>query len=106
MRATNRRGPATRQYLLVRSPEGTAELLADGVHLWSSDTDPDVLGELGTDALRDADIGDVLNYLIDAGHLSEEDADECAVDSPEDDDEYDDGDDDGDDELDDDELDD
>jgi hypothetical protein len=80
----------------VRSPEGTVELLSNGVHVWSSDTDPDLLDELGTDAVLDEDIGDVLDYLVEAGHLTEDDADECTVDSPEDDDDPE-GDDDGDD---------
>jgi hypothetical protein len=83
--APNRR-PAPRVYLLARTAEGTAELLSDGETLWSSDTDPDLLDELGTDALRDDDLGDVLEYLIAQKYLTSDEADECIVDSPEDDD--------------------
>lgn len=76
-----------RQCLLVRSLEGSAELLADGATVWTSDNDPDVLEELGTDAVRDEDIGDILDYLVETKVLSEDEADDCVVDSPEDDDE-------------------
>lgn len=80
--------PPARGYLLKRTEDGKAELFADGLTLWSSDTDPDLLEALGTDAVRNDDIGDVLNYLVDAGHLSEAEADDhCVVDSPEDEDE-------------------
>lgn len=83
--APNRR-PEPRVYLLARTAEGTAELLSDGETLWSSDTDPDLLDELGTDALRDDDIGDVLDYLVAQKYLTSDEADDCIVDSPEDDD--------------------
>lgn len=78
---------ATQQYLLVRDPDsGTVQLIADGVTRWASDSDPDVLEELGHDYIRDEDIGEVLDYLVAAEHLTEEESDECAVDSPEDED--------------------
>lgn len=81
---------ATQQYLLVRDPDsGTVQLIADGVTRWASDSDPDVLEELGHDYIRDEDIGEVLEYLVSARQLSQDEADECAVDSPDDDDEED-----------------
>lgn len=83
--AANHR-PAPRVHLLARTAEGTAELLADGETLWSSDSDPDLLDELGADAIRDDDLGDVLDYLVAQKYLTDEEADDCAVDSPEDDD--------------------
>lgn len=83
--APNRR-PEPRVYLLARTPEGTAELLSDGETLWSSDSDPDLLDELGTDALRDDDLGDVLDYLVAQNYLTDEQADDCIIDSDEDDD--------------------
>ncbi len=79
-RAENRRAPV-RQHTLRLSEEGTAELLADGVTLWASDTDPDLLEELGTDALRDRDLGDVLEYLVDIRQLSDDEANECLIES-------------------------
>lgn len=76
---------ATQQYLLVRDADsGTVQLIAEGVTLWSSDSDPDVLEELGTDVITDDDLGDVLEYLVAGDYLTEAEADECAVDSPED----------------------
>jgi len=101
MSATAARTPA--RYLLKRTEDGKAELFSNGVTLWSSDTDPDLLEELGHDAVRDDDMGDVLEYLVEAGHLSDSDADDgVVVDSPEDEDELEDDDGDDDDDYDDD----
>ncbi len=96
------------RFILVRDADtGTAQLIEDGVTRWSSDNDPELLETLGTDALRDADIGDVLEHLVSLDLLTEEEANEIPVDSPEDDDDDDDGfDDDDDDDDDDDEEDD
>lgn len=72
------------EHLLVLSEAGTAELFANGVSLWASDSDPEVLEAVGTDALEDADVGEVLRYLMAEGLLTEDQAHACAVDSPED----------------------
>jgi hypothetical protein len=85
-RLLNRRAAPARVLLLTRTVEGTAELLADGVTLWASDTDPDLLDVLGTDAILDADLGDVLDYLVEHNFMTDDEADDCVVDSPEDDD--------------------
>lgn len=85
-RLVNRRRAPARVLLLARTAEGTAELLADGVTLWASDSDPEVLDVIGADALRDADLGDVLDYLVEHNYLTDDEADDCVVDSPEDDD--------------------
>lgn len=83
------------EYLLVRDADtGKAELFRDGRAVWASDQDPDLLEVLETDVIRDEDIGDVLDYLVEHKYLSDAEADECPVDSPEDDEDEPDGDDD------------
>jgi hypothetical protein len=79
-------GAAVRQYKLTLSAEGTAELLADAVTVWASDTDPDLADDLGTDAVTDDDLADVLDYLVDTGRMSDDEADDCLIESFEPDD--------------------
>lgn len=87
-------------YVLEIDEEGKAELVrqSDMVTLWSSDSDPDVLEEFGTDHFDDADGDDLVEYLVDREVLSESQADHTDIASPAgpgDDDEDDDEDDDG-----------
>lgn len=82
--------------------EGGAELTHNGATVWASDADPDFVDEFGDDLLAygtppereanpsDADEGaaaagfddmvlDVFDYLIEAGYLTEAEADRCDV---------------------------
>ncbi len=73
---------------------GTLELLREGRTVWSSDNDPDVLEELGTDALELEDLPDVLDYLVDRKLLTSQEADDALdAEFPEDEDEADEADD-------------
>lgn len=78
---------AERLLLLSLSDEGQAELLDDGKTVWASDSDPDVLAVIDSDVIRTADLGDVLDYLVDTDVLTDEEAENCPVEAPEDDDE-------------------
>lgn len=61
---------------LMLHESGTAELLREGQTVWTSDSDPDVLEELGTDELLQEDIPDVLDYLVEQTYLTTEEADD------------------------------
>lgn len=64
---------------------GTAELFSDGVSVWASDADEDFADEMGNDTLVADDIGDALDYLVDAGYMTDAQADDCYI-VPEDED--------------------
>lgn len=61
---------------LILQDTGTVELLREGQTVWSSDADPDVLEQLGTDELEEDDIPDVLDYLVDRKFLTDQQADD------------------------------
>lgn len=49
--------------------------------VWASDSDPDFLEEMGgQEFLDENDIAEVLEYLVDEGHMSDAEADACEVD--------------------------
>ena len=104
--------PASGAVRLLISEAGTAELTFNGRTLWASDTDPDFIEELGEDVLEpngdidDDTVGEILDYLVEFGFLTDAQANDALVvfpelgetiDVPDDDDdgeEYDDDDDD------------
>ncbi len=70
---------SSKAFRFVLSSSGTAELLSDGVNVWTSDADEDFTDYWGTDTLVRDDIGDVLDYLVDEGYLTDRQADNCYV---------------------------
>jgi hypothetical protein len=66
-------------YELKVSNRGTAELVQDGKSLWTSDDDGDLSDEIGGDFITEANVGKVLDYLVDIGALTERQADDCWV---------------------------
>lgn len=74
--------------------EGSAELLKNGEQIWASDSDEDFMEEFGEDnpnknalQLGPDDLGYVLDYLVDIGEMTDDEADMCPVDpGPEDED--------------------
>lgn len=90
----------TGRYRLTFNEEGGAELTHNGATVWASDADPDFVDEFGDDLLPadrqrwpnpraddDGDDGadfddmalDVFDYLVEAGYLTEAEADRCDV---------------------------
>jgi hypothetical protein len=58
---------------LLFTETGTVELLdSDGEQLWSSEDDQDFRDEFGTEFLDSEDTDDVSEYLIDIGHLEDD----------------------------------
>ncbi len=66
---------------LVLRENGTAELLgANGVTLWASDSDEDFADTwAGTMFLNESDVEELLEYLVEAGQLTEYQADHCEI---------------------------
>ncbi len=76
------------EVLLVLNPDTRgAELFRDGEQVWASDSDADLVEELGTDKVERDDIGDVLDYLVDQKYMTDAEADDCPVDEGTDEDE-------------------
>jgi hypothetical protein len=48
--------------------------------LWASEGDPEFLAELGHGVIDENDIGEVLEYLCEVGHMTGTEADRCEVD--------------------------
>jgi hypothetical protein len=72
---------AAKSFCLVLTRGGGAELIdvADNENVvWSSDDDSDFAEEFDAFLTQD-DVGDVLDYLEDAGELSRHEADACDV---------------------------
>jgi len=80
------------RYRLTFTDEGGAELTHNGATVWASDADPDFVDEFGDDLLGQgpddddseaADLDDmvldVFDYLIEAGYLTQAEADRCDV---------------------------
>jgi hypothetical protein len=68
---------------LILTANGGAELIEldaneDEAQVWASDSDDD-FREGFPDFLNEHDAGDVLEYLVDTGMMSEEEADECEL---------------------------
>jgi hypothetical protein len=72
----------TPRYKLALREDGTAELIRDGEQVWASDSDEDLVDEFGSRALslEPDDIGDILDYLVDEGYLTDYQADHCYID--------------------------
>lgn len=70
---------AVRKLRLHLTEEGGAELLAGTDQLWASDSDDEFLEEFGTEILDENDLDEILEYLVDSGHMTSEEADrtEC-----------------------------
>jgi hypothetical protein len=74
----SRRGP---EVLLTLLAEGGANLTIGGKSTWASDSDEEFAEEFaGREMLDENDIGELLEYLVDTGTLSEDEADECEID--------------------------
>ena len=58
---------------------GGAELTRSGVQIWASDSDDDFAEEFGDEFLDENDTEAVLEYLVEAGHLTDDDADNAEV---------------------------
>lgn len=59
---------------------GTAKLIdSQGHTLWASDADEAFKDEFGDEFLDEEDDADILDYLVDAGHLTDEDADAVEI---------------------------
>jgi len=69
-------------YRCVLSTSGTVELLADGETIWASDADEDFMDEYGLHVTSEQ-LGDVLEYLVGEGYLTDRQADDCWVVEPE-----------------------
>lgn len=64
-------------WVLRLDEQGKAELLRDGVTVWSSDSDPDVLEVFGDDVFDEGDDNELVAYLVeDRELLTWEEADE------------------------------
>lgn len=62
--------------LILHEQTGTVELLQDGHTVWSSDADAEVLEAFGADEFTEDDIPEVLDYLVDNGFMTSEEADD------------------------------
>lgn len=73
---------ATPRFKLALRDDGTAELLLGAEQRWASDSDENLVDEFGSRALslEPDDIGDLLDYLVDQGYLTDYQADHCYVD--------------------------
>jgi hypothetical protein len=69
------------RYELLLNAEGGAELLSSrGSTLWASDSDEEFQEAFADrEILDENDIDDVLEYLVDAGELTEREADDCTI---------------------------
>jgi len=66
--------------LLILRANGSAELLSlSGRQLWESDSDDDFKDEISEEFLTEADVADILDYLVEAGTLSDKEADACEI---------------------------
>jgi hypothetical protein len=64
---------------LILHANGSAELLRADVTVWSSDSDEAFKDEVSQEFLNEDDVPDILDYLVDAGRLTEEEADDCLI---------------------------
>lgn len=66
---------------LILTPHGTAELVNTfNQTLWASDDDPDFLEEFdGDDFVREEDVDDILDYLVEIEQLEPDEADAIDV---------------------------
>lgn len=58
---------------------GGAELTRSGVQIWASDSDDEFAEEFGQEFLDENDTEAILEYLVEAGHLSDDEADDAEV---------------------------
>lgn len=72
-----RRAPATSDppFALTLLSNGGAELTRNGVQIWASDADDDFADEFGQEFLDENDAESVFEYLVEAGHLDDDEAD-------------------------------
>lgn len=67
-------------HVLLLKADGGAELLQGDRTLWASDSDADFADAFeGHDLFEQEDIPDLLDYLVDAGVLDDEEADDCEI---------------------------
>jgi hypothetical protein len=64
---------------LVLTPGGTAELCRGDVVLWGSADDEDFREEFGEDILDEEDAEEVVDYLVEHGIVSEEEAEKLVI---------------------------
>ncbi len=70
---------------LLLTAHGTVQLLDDADNvLWSSDDDDDFSDEFNDEFLEEADVEDILDYLVEADLLCEDDELDLQIDSLED----------------------
>ncbi len=68
-------------FQLVLRANGSAELLdRHDEQVWASDSDEDFQQDwAGSMFLKESDVEDVLEFLVEGGHLTEEEADDCEI---------------------------
>ncbi len=67
--------------VLTLLAEGGANLTDGSRTMWASDSDEEFAEEFaGREMLDENDLAELLEYLVDTGVLSEEEADDCEVD--------------------------
>jgi hypothetical protein len=70
-------------HLLLLRDNGSVELYptaaAAGEPLWNSDSDDDFKDQVSDEFLTEADVGDILDYLVEQGELTDNEADACIV---------------------------
>lgn len=64
---------------LILRANGSAELLRGGTTIWASDSDESFKDEVTEEFLNEEDVPDILDYLVDAGRLTEAEADACTI---------------------------
>jgi hypothetical protein len=69
-----------RVLVLVLLADGGAELDCEGLTVWASDADPEFAEEFGTEILDENDIGELAEYLVDSGYMTDQEADRALVD--------------------------
>jgi hypothetical protein len=65
--------------LLILRANGSAELTRNGATVWASDSDEDFKAEVSSEFLTEADVEDILDYLVESDRLTDAEADECEV---------------------------
>jgi hypothetical protein len=69
-------------HVLVLKADGGAELQHNEKTLWASDSDPDFAEAFGGhDIFEDEDVPDLLDYLVEADLLDDDEADDCEIDT-------------------------
>jgi hypothetical protein len=65
--------------LLILRANGSAELTRNGATVWASDSDEDFKAEVSSEFLTEADVEDILDFLVETDRLTDAEADECEV---------------------------